>query len=163
MTPVAKSQAIDNAVRKSIVVKAGAERAFRVFTEGMDTWWPKAHHIGASPMKKSVLECRPGGRCYSEHEDGTESDWGQVLEWEPPRRFVMAWKVSPEWKYEPDLSRSSEVEVRFTPERDGSTRVDLEHRYFERHGAGWEQMRSQVDAQGGWGGLLQLFAEKAAE
>ena len=80
MTPVAQSQVIDNAVRKSIVVKAGAERAFRVFTEGMDTWWPKMHHIGASPMKKSVLECRAGGRCYSEHEDGTESDWGRVLE-----------------------------------------------------------------------------------
>jgi len=156
VTPV-----IDNTVRKSIIVKAGAERAFRVFTEGMDTWWPRTHHIGASPMKKSVLECRAGGRCYSEHEDGTECDWGKVLEWDPPRRFVMAWQVSPAWKYEPDLSRSSEVEVRFTPERDGSTRVDLEHRGIERHGAGWEQMRTQIDAQMGWAGMLQMFAEKA--
>jgi uncharacterized protein YndB with AHSA1/START domain len=156
MTPV-----IDHAVRKSIVVKAGAERAFRVFTEGMDTWWPRTHHIGTSPMKKGVLECRSGGRCYSVHEDGTECDWGKVLEWDPPRRFVMAWQVSPTWKYEPDLARSSEVEVRFTPERDGSTRVDLEHHGFERHGAGWEQMRAQIDTQGGWGGMLQMFAAKA--
>jgi uncharacterized protein YndB with AHSA1/START domain len=156
MTPV-----MDQTVRKSIIVKAGAERAFRVFTEGIDTWWPRSHHIGASPMKKTIVEGRSGGRCYTEQEDGTESDWGQVLDWDPPRRFVMAWQVSPMWQYEPDLTRSSEVEVRFTAERDGSTRVDLEHRHFERHGAGWEQMRTQIDAQGGWGGMLQLFATKA--
>jgi uncharacterized protein YndB with AHSA1/START domain len=156
MTPV-----IDQTVRKSIIVKAGAERAFRVFTEGIDTWWPRSHHIGASPMKKTIVEGRSGGRCYTEQEDGTESDWGQVLDWDPPRRFVMAWQVSPMWQYEPDLTRSSEVEVRFTAERDGSTRVDLEHRHFERHGAGWEQMRAQIDADGGWGGMLQLFATKA--
>jgi Activator of Hsp90 ATPase homolog 1-like protein len=152
---------IDQTVRKSIIVKAGAERAFRVFTEGIDTWWPRTHHIGASPMKKTILEGRSGGRCYTEQEDGTECDWGQVLDWDPPRRFVMAWQVSPTWQYEPDLTRSSEVEVRFTGERDGSTRVDLEHRHFERHGAGWEQMRAQIDAAGGWGGMLQMFATKA--
>jgi hypothetical protein len=152
---------IDQTVRKSIIVKAGAERAFRVFTEGIDTWWPRSHHIGASPMKKAILEGRSGGRCYTEQEDGTECDWGQVLNWDPPRRFVMAWQVSPMWQYEPDLTKSSEVEVRFTAERDGSTRVDLEHRHFERHGAGWEQMRAQIDAAGGWGGMLQMFATKA--
>jgi hypothetical protein len=151
----------DQAVRKSIIVKAGVERAFRVFTEGMDTWWPRTHHIGATPMKKSVLECRSGGRCYSEHADGTECDWGQVLEWDPPRRFLMAWQVSPMWSFEPDLAKSSEVEVRFTRQPDGSTRVDLEHRYLERHGSGWEQLRSQIDSQGGWGGMLQMFAAKA--
>ena len=156
MTP-----AIDQTIRKSITVRAGAERAFRVFTEGIDTWWPRTHHIGASPMKRSVLEGRVGGRCYSEQEDGTECDWGKVLEWEPPRRFVMAWQVSPTWKYEPDLAKSSEIEVRFTAERDGATRVDLEHRYFERHGGGWQQMRDQIDSPGGWTGILQLFATKA--
>ena len=61
MTP-----AVDTSVRKTITVKASAERAFRVFTEGIDTWWPKTHHIGSSPMTKAVLEGRSGGRCYSE-------------------------------------------------------------------------------------------------
>jgi uncharacterized protein YndB with AHSA1/START domain len=39
----------------------------------------------------------------------------------------MAWLISPAWKYEPDPAKASEVEVQFTPESDGSTRVDLEH------------------------------------
>ena len=153
--------AIDQTIRKSIHVKASAERAFRVFTEGMDSWWPRTHHIGTSPMKRSVLEGRAGGRCYSEQEDGTECDWGQVLEWDPPRRFVMSWQITPSWQFEPNLANSSEVEVRFTSERDGTTRVDLEHRHFERHGAGWEQMRGQIDSPGGWGTMLQLFAKSA--
>jgi uncharacterized protein YndB with AHSA1/START domain len=156
MTP-----AIDQTIRKSIHVKASAERAFRVFTEGIDTWWPRTHRIGTTPMKKTVLEGRAGGRCYSTHEDGAECDWGQVLEWDPPRRFVMSWQITPSWQFEPNLANSSEVEVRFTSERDGTTRVDLEHRHFERHGAGWEQMRGQIESPGGWGGILQMFAKTA--
>jgi len=148
-------------VRKSVTVKAGAERAFEVFTQGIDTWWPRTHHIGKSPMKKAIIEGRAGGRCYSEQVDGTDCDWGEVLVWEPPRRFVMAWKITHQWGYEPDAKKASEVEVRFTPLEGGSTRVDLEHRYFERHGAGGAAMRTAVDSTGGWNDLLQLYAAQA--
>jgi uncharacterized protein YndB with AHSA1/START domain len=148
-------------VRKSVTVKAGAERAFQVFTAGIDSWWPRSHHIGKSPMTKAIIESRAGGRCYSEQADGTECDWGQILEWEPPRRFVLAWKITHEWGYEPDVAKASEVEVRFTPLGDSSTRVDLEHRHFERHGAGGAIMKTAVDSPGGWNDLLQLFAAEA--
>jgi Activator of Hsp90 ATPase homolog 1-like protein len=153
-------------VRHTVVVKASLERAFRVFTEEFDSWWPRSHHIGKSPMKRAIIEGRAGGRCYTEQVDGTDCDWGTVLVWEPPRRFVMAWQVTHEWGYEPDIAKSSEVEVRFTPESDGRTRVDLEHRNFERHGAGGEILRASVDSTGGWGELLKLFAtqtEKSTE
>lgn len=122
MTPTGKLSLAP--VRKSITVKATVEHAFRVFTEGVDTWWPRSHHIGKSPMKRTVIEGRAGGRAYSEQVDGTERDWGSVLVWEPPRRFVMAWQVNPAWQYEPDLAKCSEVEVRFTPIGDGLTRVE---------------------------------------
>jgi uncharacterized protein YndB with AHSA1/START domain len=151
----------DAPVRKSITVKASQQRAFDVFTAGFDRWWPRSHHIGNAPMKRAVIEGRIGGRCYSEEVDGAQCDWGEIIEWEPPRRFVMAWKISKDWKYEPDLAKSSEVEILFTPLADGSTRVDLEHRKFERMGVGWEAMRGMVDSTGGWGGLLQLFTAEA--
>ncbi len=152
----------DVPVRKSTLVNASAARAFRIFTEGFDTWWPRSHHIGKSPMKRAVLEGRVGGRCYSEQEDGTQCDWASILVWEPPHRFVMAWQVTPEWQYEPDLSKSSEVEVRFSPTADGQTRVDLEHRYFARHGAGGDKMRTQVGQPGGWTAILESFAAGSA-
>jgi uncharacterized protein YndB with AHSA1/START domain len=148
-------------VRKSITVKVSAERAFDVFTNGFDTWWPRGHHIGKSPMKKAIVEGKAGGRCYTEQVDGTDCDWGSVLVWEPPKRVVIAWQITPTWQYEPDLSKSSEVEITFTPEAAGSTRVDLEHRCFERHGAGAPAMKAGVEGPGGWAGLLQEYARVA--
>ena len=132
---------------------------FRVFPPAghrllVASWGPTTS--AKAPMTKGILEGRVGGRCYSEQEDGTECDWGEVLLWEPPHRFVMAWKVTPHWGYEPDSAKSSEVEVKFTPMGD-STRVDLEHRYFERHGTGADVMRTSIDSPGGWGGLMELF------
>jgi uncharacterized protein YndB with AHSA1/START domain len=148
-------------VVKGIRVRANAARAFKVFTGELGTWWPKTHHIGSSPMTKAILECRVGGRCYSEQEDGTECPWGQVTVWEPPVRFVMAWQIQPNWQFEPDLSKCSEVEVTFTPVADGSTDVVLEHRNFERHGRGADAMRGQVNQEGGWGGLMKLYRAEA--
>lgn len=151
----------DSSVRRSVTVHTTQKRAFDIFTKDFDSWWPRSHHIGKSPMKRALIEGRAGGRCYSEQVDGTDCPWGEVTVWEPPRRFVMAWKINLAWQYEPDVSKSSEVEVRFTPEADGSTRVDLEHRNFERMGAGWEQMRDGVSAAGGWGSLLESFVAQA--
>jgi len=147
-------------VRKSITVQAPVERAFRVFTEEFDSWWPRSHHIGKSPMKRAIVEGRPGGRCYTEQEDGTDCDWGTVVVWEPPHRFVMAWQITGQWQFEPDLAKSSEVEVRFTRQPDGATRVDLEHRYLQRHGADANAIRTTIDSPNGWGGLLDLFAAR---
>ena len=147
-------------VRKSVTVKANAERAFRVFTGDFDRWWPRTHHIGKSPMTKGIVEGKIGGRCYNLQEDGTECDWGQVLVWQPPHRLVLAWQITHEWGYQPDLAQSSEVEIRFTPTADGGTRVDLEHRHLERHGAGGATVRTAVDSDGGWDSLLNLYAAR---
>jgi uncharacterized protein YndB with AHSA1/START domain len=147
-------------VRKTIDVNAGLERAFSVFTDGFDSWWPRSHHIGKQPMECAIIETRTGGRLYSRQIDGTECDWGRVLVWEPPRRLVMAWQITHQWGFEPDLAKASEVEIVFTPLGPNLTRVDLEHRHFERHGAGAMSMRTAVDSPTGWGGLLQLFADR---
>jgi uncharacterized protein YndB with AHSA1/START domain len=145
-------------VHKSIIVKASQQHAFDVFTAEFDSWWPRSHHIGKSPMKKAIIEGRVGGRCYSEQVDGTDCPWGTVLVWEQPRRFVMAWQIDGKWQYEPDLAKSSEVEVTFTPLGDGTTRVDLEHRHLERQGADAAAIRTTIESPGGWASLLQMFA-----
>lgn len=148
-------------VRKSIRVNATPEKAFRTFTQGMDTWWPRTHHIGSSPMKRIVVEGRAGGSIYTEQEDGTVCPWASVHAWDPPNLFVMRWQVSPEWAYEPDWERCSQVVVQFTRVDDGTTLVELEHRSIEKHGTNGFTMREQVNGEGGWGTLLSLFAEKA--
>jgi Activator of Hsp90 ATPase homolog 1-like protein. len=100
--------------------------------------------------------------CYTKQEDGTESDWGQILEWDPPNRFVMAWQITHEWGYEPDLAKSSEVEIRFTAQPGGGTRVDLEHRHFERMGPAGDTMREGVGGPGGVGRALLDLSKPAS-
>ena len=155
------NETTDVPVRKSVTVNVSAARAFEVFTAEFDSWWPRSHHIGSAPMTKAIIEGKVGGRCYSEQTDGADCAWGTVLVWEPPRRFVLAWQIDAAWHYEPDLAKSSEVEVRFTPESDGKTRVDLEHRHFGRHGPGGTVIRTAVDSPNGWGDLLALYAAQA--
>jgi len=153
----------DTSVKKSIVVKTSVERAFEVFTTGFDGWWPRSHHIGKSPMKTAIIETRRGGRCYTTQEDGTDCDWGHILEWDPPHRLLIAWQITHEWGYQPDLAKSSEVEIRFSPEPGGGTRVDLEHRHFERMGPEGDTMRIGVGGPGGWAGLLEMFKAHAEQ
>jgi uncharacterized protein YndB with AHSA1/START domain len=142
-------------VRKQVMVEASQERAFQVFTAGIDRWWPRQHHIGQSPLKRSVIEPRAGGRWYAECVDGSECDTGRVLTWDPPSRLVLAWQITTEWKFDPDFL--TEVEVTFTAEGPRRTRVELEHRNLERFGAGADELRKEIDAAGGWSLILEHY------
>jgi len=116
-------------VRKSVFVDAPQNHAFDVFTSGIGRWWPKSHKIGEAELDKPVIEPRAGGRWYQLGVDGSSCDVGKVLKWDPPARVLLAWQLTADWTYDPDLV--TEVEVTFTPEGSG-TLVDLEHRLLER-------------------------------
>ena len=149
-----------SAVRKTVTVAAPLAIAFEVFTAQIETWWPMAsHHIGDADCQAVVIEPRVGGRWYEVGDDGTVCEWGKVLEWEPPRRFVLAWQLNHEWQYDPDFV--TELEVRFVAEGD-ATRVDLEHRNLERYGERVAEVRRSLDAPGGWTGALEAFAAAVA-
>jgi uncharacterized protein YndB with AHSA1/START domain len=153
-------QATIEAVRKSVTVEAPIERAFEVFTAGFDSWWPKeGHGLGAAPTQRDVLEPREGGRWYEVDANGDEIQWGEVIAWEPPNRVVLTWRIDGDFQL--DRDNASEVEVRFTSEGESSTRVELEHRHFDRHGDTGERLRQGVSADGGWGSLLEMYAEVA--
>jgi uncharacterized protein YndB with AHSA1/START domain len=149
------------AVKQTVTVNAPVEKAFKVYTEGFNSWWPPQHHIGTAAMAEAVLEARPGGRWYERGVDGSECEWGQVLAYEPPTRLLLSWQINGTWKYDPDLAHASEVEVIFTDLGDGRTRVDLEHRAFERHGATASSVQDAVGGDGGWPMIMERFTESA--
>jgi uncharacterized protein YndB with AHSA1/START domain len=155
-------QAADTTVRNTVVVDAPIERAFTVFTEGIGTWFPSAYNLLEVDIAERVFEPRVGGHIYDRGTDGSECHWAHVLAYEPPERVVFSWNINPQWQIESDLDKTSEVEVRFTPESPERTRVELEHRNLDRHGDGWEGTRAAVAGEGGWPGCLQAFAEAAA-
>jgi uncharacterized protein YndB with AHSA1/START domain len=142
-------------IRKTLTLRATPEKAFAVFTDGFDRWWPKTHSIGDSPLKRAVLEPGVGGRWYGLAEDGSENLWGDVLAWEPPTRLLLAWRINGAWVYDPSLR--TEVEVRFTALENGETRVDFEHRDLERLGADEAADKTRTAMDGGWGTILDGF------
>ena len=145
----------DLTLRKTLEVSAPPERAFRLFTEEMATWWPmKTHSVGEERAETVVFEPGVGGRIVERTLDGEEHVWGTVTVWEPPSRLVMTWHPGrgPE--------SAQEVEVRFEPSGAG-TRVELVH-------TGWERLGEAAAAQfenydGGWDVVLgERFGRAAA-
>jgi uncharacterized protein YndB with AHSA1/START domain len=145
-----------------ITVQAPIERAFKVFTEGFDTWWPRGHHIGAADMAEAVIEPRQDGRWFERGVDGSECEWGRVLAWDPPHHVALSWHLDGNFEYNPDPDSASRVDVRFFAESEGATRVEIEHSELDRHGDTWEQLRAGISAEGGWSSLIQMFAAAAA-
>lgn len=147
-------------VRKQVVVRAPQALAFEVFTARIEAWWPMAsHHIGQADCAAVVIEPRAGGRWYERGVDGTECPWGHVRLWEAPHRVVLAWQLSAQWQFDPDLL--TEVEVRFTALDANTTQVDLEHRGLEAYGAHAAAMGGTFDSANGWTGMLSDYARVA--
>lgn len=147
-------------VHVETVVAAGPDHAFRVFTDGIGSWWEPSHHLhlAESPLVGMTFEPRVGGHIVDRYADGYECRWARVLAYEPPSRLVFSWDISLDWTLEDDPARTSEVHVTFEPLEGGArTRVLLEHRHLERHGEGFASMRDAVAR--GWN--LDRYTEVA--
>ena len=147
-------------INATLMVGVPVERAFRVFTESFNSWWPAEYHIGSVDMANAVLEPREGGRWYERGVDGSECDWGRVLAWEPPHRLVVTWQINGQWQFDPDPEHASEIEVHFAADGPEQTRVDLEHRHLDRL-VGGQAIRDALISGGSWIAMLELFAKVA--
>lgn len=149
-------------IRHEVIVEAPVERAFSVFTGQFGDFKPRKHNMLGVDIAETIFEPRVGGHVYDRGVDGSECRWARVLAYEPPDRVLISWDISPQWQVETDIDKTSEVEVRFLAETPERTRVELEHRHLDRHGAGWEAVRGGVDSEGGWPLYLQRYAEVVA-
>jgi uncharacterized protein YndB with AHSA1/START domain len=148
--PEAAAPELYSPILKSVTVKAGPEQAFRRFTEEIGTWWPlPSHSVGQAEAETVVMEGRVGGRIVERIRGGRESVWGTVTAWEPPHRVAFTWHPGDA----PDTAQ--DVEVRFTP-IGARTRVELEHRGFERLGRMARKARRGYPI--GWAYVLGLYA-----
>jgi uncharacterized protein YndB with AHSA1/START domain len=141
-------------IRQTVSVRGTPERAFALFTQRMNDWWPQGKTIGPQPRAAVVMEPGVGGRWFEVSESGVETLWGKVLVWEPPTRLVLAWQIDAGWKYDPDFL--TEVELRFTPMGE-RTQVGLEHRNLERFGPTAAEHAAMLGS--GWPTLMKLFSE----
>ena len=97
-----------------------------------------------------VFEPKVGGRIFERTADGREFEWGEVTVWEPPGRLGYRWSIATTPEH------ANDVEIRFLPEGDSATEVQIEHRGWERLGAQGQAWRDVN--QGGWDGTLPAYA-----
>jgi uncharacterized protein YndB with AHSA1/START domain len=162
MTTQQSSDRVGNEVRVDVTVDGPIERAFAVFAEHCDSWWPRSYRLGEAERTDVLLEPRVGGRWYERLADGSECDWGRILAWDEPGHVVLSWQIAPDFTREPDPERASRVDVRFVADGASRTVVTVVHSEFERHGDGWESMRDGVAHDGGWPGIMATYAEVVA-
>jgi hypothetical protein len=153
-------QATIAAARRSVTVPLTPERAYDLFVDEFDSWWPKGSHTVAGATGV-VLEAREGGRWGELDAQGEFSPWGGVLAAQRPNRILLAWQLDPNFEFDPDAARQTEVEVTFAAEGESSTLVTLEHRGFAVWGERGAAMRDSVSSEGGWTALLNAYAELA--
>jgi uncharacterized protein YndB with AHSA1/START domain len=141
-------------IRLAFDVDCPAEHAFDVWTAGIDRWWPTDHTASGLTGTRVVLEPRAGGRIFERTPSGDEHDWGEVTIWEPPSRLGYLWHLRR------DRADATQVEIRFVAAGADTTRVEIEHRGWERLGANGEELRDRN--RGGWATLLPHFVAAAA-
>lgn len=73
-----------------------------------------------------------------------------MLIYEPPHRLVISWDGNLHWQLETDHEKPARWRCGSSRKGVHRTRVELEHRYLDRHGDGWEQMHDAVGSSGGW-------------
>jgi uncharacterized protein YndB with AHSA1/START domain len=137
-------------------VSGRPKEIFQRFVNDIGRWWPMSYTFGGARFAGAAIEPRAGGHWFETDADGRRTDWGDVRAFEPGRRLVLGFAISPDRKPEPP-EKASEVEIRFTAAGAG-TRIDLEHRDFEKHGDGAEMLRNGMASQQGWPLLLASFA-----
>lgn len=144
---------------KTIDVACSAEHAFDVFVNRIARWWPlNGHAVSAAAGKAALavtIEPHVGGAVFETMWDGSRSDWGKVLVFEPGSALAMTWHPGN------NADNPTRVDVAFEDLGDGQTRVTLTH-------SGWEVWGDDAAARrdsynGGWDTVFgDCYARAAA-
>ena len=140
-------------VRKQVKVGLPPEAAFKLFTQGIGSWWPlSAYSVGQEHAETCFFEGWTGGRIMEVLKDGSQSEWGRVLVWEPYQR------VSFHWYPGRGADTAQKVTITFLKIPEG-TLVELVH-------SGWETLgdRAQAIRNGyvsGWDFVLARYIDQA--
>jgi uncharacterized protein YndB with AHSA1/START domain len=135
-------------IHAELELAAPPSEVFQLFTAGLGRWWPLAYTFSASEFLDARVETEVGGRWFERDRSGVETPWGDVRAIDRDRELVLGFAIGADRKPTAP-EQASEVMVRFEPVEQG-TRVVIEHRDFERHGASGAQLREGMASPQGW-------------
>jgi uncharacterized protein YndB with AHSA1/START domain len=145
--------------RVSVIVPMPPADAFLVYTERQLEWQPPEHLTIEDPQSITI-EPWVGGRFYERGADGTEVVRGTIVEWAPPDRLAVTWRIGPGWRPSPDDEHASVIVVEFNPIGTESTEVILTYTHLERHGEMAPALRAAIGSPRS-GSAVERYAEAA--
>lgn len=145
--------------RVSVTVPVPPADAFRIYTERQLEWQPP-EHLSVKDPQSVTIEPWVGGRFYERGADGTEAVRGTIVEWAPPDRLAVTWRIGPGWRLAPDDEHASVIVVEFNPAGTDSTEVVLTYTQLERHGEMAPTLRAAIGNPGS-GSAVERYAEAA--
>lgn len=135
---------------KTISVDCTPDHAFDVFVNRISRWWPLDTHavsVGQGRSAQSVaIEPKVGGAIYEVMYDGTRSDWGEVLVFDPGARLAITWHPGG------SADQATRVDVEFEDVGKGQTQVTLIHSHWEVWGSEAQKKRDNYNR--GWDVVL---------
>jgi uncharacterized protein YndB with AHSA1/START domain len=137
-------------IQKQIKVPLPVDAAFRLFTDGINQWWPLAtHSVGKDQAETCFFEGWVGGGIFEVIKDGRQVEWGRVLDWQPYHLLRFQWYPG----RTPDTAQ--QVTVTFQ-EVQGGTLVVLIH-------SGWESLGEKAIStrkgyESGWDYVLGKYS-----
>lgn len=138
-------------VVKTIEVACNQEKAFDIFVNQTNAWWPMDKNsvsaMGGNVAKDVRIEAREGGRIVEIGHDDTEHLWGSVSTYQPSSLFIMNWHIGL------PADNPSTVKVEFNEVGDSRTQVVLTHSNWESFAEKAEDMRKGYNA--GWVGVFE--------
>ena len=143
-------------------VPVPADKAFAVFVDEFNSWWPRDYTLAGDNLAEILIEPKMKGRALERDKSGGETVWGSVLSFFRPGHMVLAWQISPDRTVIDNEAGASRVDVRFVESEPGTTEVVVVHRDFPRHGDGWEKYRKDMGAKEGWPMLMDRYAKAVA-
>jgi uncharacterized protein YndB with AHSA1/START domain len=136
-------------LRMSFVVACAPDHAFATWTRKASSWWPVEHTVSHEAGSEIVFEPGVGGRIFERTPSGREIEWGEIVEWDPPRRLRYLWHIAA------DPANATDVEIVFRELPNSATRVEVEHSGWERLGEIGQAWRDANHA--GWDGVLPSY------
>ncbi len=143
---------------RSIEVPCSQEKAFGIFLEGMDNWWPLERFsvsiMSGGTAKGLRVDAQVGGKIVEIGPDDTEHLWGTIKVYDPHHYVSMDFHINhPDYKETEGFY--SLVEIRFTALAADRTRVELTQSNWEAFGEMAEGL------YGGYGGGWTMIFEQA--
>src|SRR5690242_5019040 len=84
---------------KTIEVPCSQEKAFTVFLNEMDSWWPLGKFTvsayGGTPAQAIRVEAKQGGKIVEIGPSGTEYLWGTIISYDPYDFVSMDFHIAP--------------------------------------------------------------------